>query len=64
MKEGLVKLDICRFYTTTGYPEFRPVCIRKHQASKKCHECREGDCKDYQCSWSADRRIANGKSRE
>jgi len=43
------ELSICRFYTTSGYPNFNPKCIKGHKASKECHEKRE-DCGDYKPS--------------
>jgi len=50
------KLPMCKYFTTSGYPNFNPECLKRHKASKKCHEERK-DCADYECSWSNDRRL-------
>lgn len=50
------ELPICTFYTTSGYPSFRPKCSKGHKASKKCHEKRD-DCEDYKPSLTKDRRV-------
>ena len=39
-------LDMCQFYTTTGFPTFKPLCKLGKQAGLKCHSKRT-DCKQY-----------------
>ena len=42
-------IDLCFHYTTTGYPDFKPVCKLSKRASLKCHSARQ-DCKEYKPS--------------
>ena len=37
---------MCTCYDTTGFPSFKPLCNRGHQAGLKCHSTRK-DCVDY-----------------
>ena len=37
---------MCIWYSTSGHPDFKPVCVKRHYASLKCHSRRE-DCRDY-----------------
>jgi hypothetical protein len=50
------ELPICKFYTTTGYSKFEPVCLKRLKANKKCHEKRD-DCPEYKPSLTKDRRV-------
>jgi len=40
------KIEMCQYYTTTGYPTFKPVCQKRYKASLRCHSTRK-DCPDY-----------------
>ena len=31
------KIEMCKFYTTTGYPTFKPRCEKGLWASLRCH---------------------------
>jgi len=39
-------IELCDFYTTTGYPNFKPKCLKGRRASLKCHK-RECKCPEY-----------------
>lgn len=41
-----IRIELCKHFTTNGYPNFRPVCKVGYKASLKCHRIRK-DCKDY-----------------
>jgi len=42
----LTMIEQCEYYSTTGYPMFKPLCKLGHRASLKCH-AKKIDCKDY-----------------
>jgi len=44
-------VDLCYWYNTDGYPNFRPMCAKGRQASPQCHGKRP-TCPDYQNSIS------------
>jgi hypothetical protein len=39
-------IEMCKWYRTTGYPNFKPVCVMGHRASLKCHSINPS-CPDY-----------------
>lgn len=39
-------IEMCRYYTTSGYPSFKPLCKKGHRASLKCHSINYA-CLDY-----------------
>jgi len=41
-RKGEMKIDLCEYYTTTEYPNFKPKCRLGRWASLKCHRF---DCK-------------------
>ena len=43
------KIALCKNYTTTGHPDFKPLCRWGFRASLKCHSERK-DCKRYEPS--------------
>ena len=44
-----IKIELCKAYTTTGYPGFKPLCKLGYKASLKCHS-EQKDCKGYEPS--------------
>ncbi len=40
-------LEMCRHYSTTGHPNFKPLCKLGRWANLKCHSERK-DCPLYQ----------------
>jgi len=40
------RIDMCKFYTTSMYPSFKPKCLKHRKASLKCHSKRL-DCPEY-----------------
>ena len=45
-KGNSFRIELCKHYTTTGYPTFKPLCKLNYKASLQCHSIRK-DCKDY-----------------
>jgi len=62
MKGKTVKINICRFFTTEGYPHFKPICLKGLYASIKCHD-NSDNCPQYKSSETADRRVTGIKPR-
>jgi len=48
--------EMCKFYTTTGYPQFKAKCLKGLWASLKCHSNNE-KCSEYKPS-----EMPNGRS--
>jgi len=44
-------IDLCFWYHTDGWPDYRPMCTKGRKASLKCHSNRP-DCPDYKKSLS------------
>ena len=42
-------IELCKYYTTTGYPYFHPVCLKGLRASLRCHSFR-WSCPNYYLS--------------
>lgn len=64
-KQKTVELVICRFFTTSGYPEFTPECTKRLKtASKECTKGRKGGCPEYKPSLTADRRVVECQSKK
>lgn len=41
-------LSICTYYSTTGYPVFKPVCKLGLKAGLHCHKLKDYDwCKEH-----------------
>ena len=40
-------IEMCKHYTTTEHPNFKPKCKKGNWARLKCHSVRK-DCKDYE----------------
>ena len=40
------KITMCTNYTTTGYPLFKPRCLKYLKAGLKCHK-ENKNCKEY-----------------
>ena len=41
-------IELCKHYMTTGFPRFRPVCLKLHLACRECHS--KNGCIDYEPS--------------
>ena len=49
------KIELCPHYTTSGYPNFRPMCRWRHKAGLWCHkEDAPHHCGRYACQLIAD----------
>ena len=50
--DGLLRknhIDLCIYYTTTGYPNFKPKCEVKLKAGLKCHKW-NCNCPEYRAT--------------
>ena len=63
MPSKSVKLAMCKYYTTTGYPAFKPKCQKDLFASLKCHEKNE-ECSQYEPSETSIRQFTGIKPKK
>ena len=56
MKGKTVKIDVCKFWTTGGYPKFTPRCLKGLYASINCHD-NKWNCKQYKADETGVREV-------
>lgn len=59
---GVEKVEIlmCKFYDTSGYPNFKPQCQLGYRASLTCHS-ENNNCKGYEPTKTSPTRARKGE---